>query len=314
MGTGLDVAYGSAFVARKSNLVHRIYCLDIFEPSALLRVAGGLEIAGVVADPPYASGGNTGSAKRRDVNEKYSTEKIYLSFHNDHMDQATWLEWSRTWIRESFAVASPGAMLLVFVDWRQSGVLQTAVQLGGWIYRGLAVWNKTESSRPPYPSGGFRHQGEFVVWASKGKVGSHGGKPQSGVLSQRIDRQKVHIHQKPVEVYRWLLRGLFRPGLVLDPFAGSLSLVLASEAEGRESVAVEMSPEILSRGLDRLAGEGFEITRAEGRYELFLKNLSEGKSLRVSAELAGLTRQAVYERMRRDSGFGEVVRGIRGRV
>jgi len=54
-----------------------------------------------------------------------------------------------------------GCHLVAFSDWRQLPALCDAVQAGGWLWRGIAAWDKTEASRPR--NGGFRAQCEFMA-------------------------------------------------------------------------------------------------------------------------------------------------------
>ncbi len=259
----MRIAPGDRFTVKSNTgIEHRVFCRDIMEPGCIESLIGGEEVAGILADPPYASGGNSLTTKRQDVNQKYGTTRSYLPYSNDALDQLSWITWSRTWIREAQSLVPEGSSLMVFVDWRQLAAMQTAVQLGGWVFRGIAPWDKTSSSRPAYPGGGFRHQAEYVIWTSKGRVQREGGKPQLGVFSRPVDRDKVHIHQKPAEVYGWLIRGLFKAdGPVFDPFAGSLSVVIAADQEERECIAVEMNPAILEKGLQRLIDSGFTVKK-----------------------------------------------------
>ena len=63
---------------------------------------------------------------------------------------------------------------------------------------------------------------------------------------------------KPLAVMRWLCRLLTKPGdLVLDPFLGSGTTLLACLAEGRRGVGVERGPtyaDISRRRLAEFAG------------------------------------------------------------
>lgn len=54
----------------------------------------------------------------------------------------------------------------------------------------------------------------------------------------------IHSTVKPIALMRWLVRLTTQPGeLVLDPFLGSGTTVIAAEAEGRSWVGIEMSEE-----------------------------------------------------------------------
>ena len=67
-------------------------------------------------------------------------------------------------------------------------------------------------------------------------------------------RDKKHVAQKPLEVMEWLLE--INTGLVVDPFVGSGTTILAADKLGRPCYAAEMSPAIAAVCLERLAGVG----------------------------------------------------------
>jgi site-specific DNA-methyltransferase (adenine-specific) len=54
--------------------------------------------------------------------------------------------WSTMWMSLVRLAAMPGAMLVVFSDWRQLPATD-AVQAAGWVWRGIAVRSKP-TSRP----------------------------------------------------------------------------------------------------------------------------------------------------------------------
>ena len=130
--------------------------------------------------------------------------------------------------------------------------------------------------------------------------------------------EKVHLAQKPVEVLRWLLSildGL--EGLVVDPFAGSASGLLAADGVGMESLSLECSPEILEVGLDRLGKVGFRVEReaVEARedvpepawLERFQRELARCGSVTRACELAGVSRSTVYRWRRRGGGSSRIL-------
>ena len=123
----------------------------------------------VITDPPYASGGRTQAEKNKSTRAKYSSmgEKAPPAFDGDAKDQRSWTTWCAQWLGEARRVSKPGAPVCVFIDWRQLPSLTDALQWAGWIWRGIAVWDKG-SSRPQ--RGRFRQQAEFIVWGSNGDM------------------------------------------------------------------------------------------------------------------------------------------------
>lgn len=197
----------------------------------------------VITDPPYSSVGTASQS----TGSKYVNSGSRLQrpdFAGDTRDQRSWMRWATTWLSECWRVAKGGSLLCVFTDWRQLPSLTDAVQVAGWVWQGIAVWDKTEASRPR--KGGFRSQAEFIVWASKGKLVGNQSVTLPGVLRfRRTAEDRVH-HQtsKPFELMRELVKLCPPDGLVLDVFAGSGTTGVAALSEGRHFHGVELVPAI----------------------------------------------------------------------
>ena len=124
----------------------------------------------IITDPPYASGGSSQTTKNRSTSEKYSSmskDKALPDFDSDQMDQLSWMFWTAAWLQDARRIAKPGAPVCLFIDWRQLPAMTLALQWAGWIWRGVAVWDKV-ASRPQ--KGRFRQQSEYIVWGSNGKM------------------------------------------------------------------------------------------------------------------------------------------------
>ena len=115
------------------------------------------------------------------------------------------------------------------------------------------MWDKGGASRAPH-CGYFRHQAEYAVWATNGRVPRKDSGGHAGVMHAPSPRNKRHVAQKPIDVMQWLLA--INPGLVVDPFAGSGTTILAADKLRRPCYAAEMSPVIAAECLERLAEHG----------------------------------------------------------
>ena len=124
----------------------------------------------VITDPPYASGGTKQNERNRTTNQKYSSmspEKALPDFDGDQKDQRSWTHWMAEWLYDVRKACKSGAPICLFIDWRQYPSMTDALQWAGWIWRGTAVWDKT-NSRPQ--KGRFRQQTEFIIWGSNGPM------------------------------------------------------------------------------------------------------------------------------------------------
>lgn len=222
-----------------------------------LRVLPGLEsgsFAAMVTDCPYSSGGATrgdraASTKSKYVNSDSGTE--YLDFAGDSRDQRSFAHWAALWYIEALRLCEDGALLLSFTDWRQLPATTDAVQAGGWVWRGIVPWSKTN---PRPQSGRPSAQCEYVVWGTKGPMVPWSGAPcVPGFYEMNTERERLHIAQKPVALMASMCT-LVRPeGAILDPFAGSGSTGVGAIRAGRRVVLVECmeaNAEVIARRLE----------------------------------------------------------------
>ena len=205
----------------------------------------------VLTDAPYFSGGLHQEARNKPTGVKYSNSEdrhLYTDFDGDQRDQRSFAHWSAVWLGLARERTRPGGLCGLFSDWRQLPVTTDAFQAGGWIWRGIAVWDKTERSRPQ--RGRFRNQAEYLVW------GSHGAMPAAGpvapgVFRGGVERYKLHQAGKPPGVLASMLA--LCGETVLDPFMGSGSMGVAAIRTGRRYIGIEISPywfDVARRRLD----------------------------------------------------------------
>ena len=218
----------------------RVYLGDCRD---LMRQIPERSIDAIVADPPYSSGGQFRGDRARSTHEKYvqTGQRIVSSdFAGDTRDQRAYTRWSEYWLRAAFHRSREGAFLAVFTDWRQLPAMTDAVQMAGWVWRGIAVWDKGEGVRPFL--GRFRAQAEYIVWGSRGPMPMAGdtfpGVFKCGVAADGNDHQTA----KPVTVAEWLLGPTKAGAIVLDPFAGGGTTGVACKRMGREFLGFELDP------------------------------------------------------------------------
>ncbi|MBP3303008.1 MAG: site-specific DNA-methyltransferase [Opitutales bacterium] len=235
-----------------------IVCGDCFD--FLAKCKPGVYDA-VITDPPYASGGLRAPSRRVAPSKKYimgNSNRVYPEFKNDGRDQRSHMLWSAEWMRRALRATRDGGWLMVFTDWRQLPLTSDAVQIAGWTWRGIVVWDKTEGCRPSL--GAFRNQQEYVVVATNGDLGPEQSREvrdcPAGVYREHLrSSEKMHMTGKPVGLMRHLMRVLKPGASILDPFAGSGTTVVAATRIGHECTGVEMSPEYAEIARGRLRGE-----------------------------------------------------------
>ena len=220
---------------------------------------------GIITDPPYASGAADQNSRQKSTAQKYSSAKtnnVLPDFEGDAKDQRSWTHWMTEWLIEARRATKDGAPICLFIDWRQLPNLTDALQWAGWIWRGVLVWDKT-NSRPQ--RGRFRQQAEFIVWGSNGHMPADRNAPiLPGVYRQSMPAYVKRIHQteKPLEVMREMIKIVEPGGIILDPFAGAGTTVLAAKKEGYPAVGIELSRHYANAASLRVEASGLDETQA----------------------------------------------------
>ncbi|MCC4593788.1 DNA-methyltransferase [Xanthomonas campestris] len=207
----------------------------------------------LITDPPYASGGLTAAARARPPSTKYCRDGGHADFVGDERDQRSHLKWMHLWLSECARVLKDGAPVLLFTDWRQLPLTTDALQIAGFTWRGITVWDKTEGVRPQL--GRFRNQAEYIVWGSKGNMPLDRRAPVlPGVIRESVRKaDKHHLTGKPTDLMRQLVKICEAGGRILDPFAGSGTTLVAAELEGYGWTGVEMTSHYVGNASERLA-------------------------------------------------------------
>lgn len=257
---------------------HRLVCGDATNSEHVRLALDGEELTCVVTDPPYGV--------------DYAAKTAFLTggegrrMENDDLD-AFELE---QLLQDAFAVAAgqaiPGAPIYVWYSHAQEVAFKSAFAGGGWRYAQTLVWVKNHMvlGRQDYQ---WKHEPILYGWkpgAAHRWFGDHSevttldddldlralSKPELIRLLEhqrtrentdvlRADRptsSELHPTQKPV----WLLEHFLwnsteRGGIVLDPFAGSGSTLVAAERTGRRCCAIEIDPgycDVIRRRYERL--------------------------------------------------------------
>jgi len=140
------------------------------------------------------------------------------------------------------------------MDWRG---LRTLLEAGDDIYtvKGICVWNKTNAGMGSL----YRSQHEFVVVFKNGtaphqnnvqlgKYGRHRSNvwtyPGANTFSATRDKDlAAHPTVKPVALVADAIRDCSKRGaIILDPFMGSGTTILAAERTGRRAAGIEIDP------------------------------------------------------------------------
>jgi DNA modification methylase len=151
--------------------------------------------------------------------------------------------------------ATDGSIHFFCIDWRHVAAMLAAGALAYSELKNICVWAKTNAGMGSL----YRSQHELIVVFKRGtaphqnnvELGRH-GRWRSNVWTypganafgpHRDEDLAAHPTVKPVALVADAIRDVSKRGaVVLDPFAGSGTTVLAAERTGRRAAAIEIDP------------------------------------------------------------------------
>jgi DNA modification methylase len=209
---------------------HRVLCGDSTDAGAWDTLMNGQPADMVWTDPPY---GVSYVGKTKDA----------LTIDNDSLDADSLEDFLR------------GVFALALVHTRDGGSWYVAAPAGPLqkvfdcllvdigVRRQCLVWLKDQfvMGRSDYH---YRHEPIFYGWKPGAAHKWNGGRKQDSVLEiERPRRNTEHPTMKPVAlVTRCLENSSDLGNLVVDPFGGSGTTLLAAESIGRTAYLIELSP------------------------------------------------------------------------
>ena len=229
---------------------HRLYCGSALEASAYDLLLEGAKAAAVFADPPYnvKIDGNVcggGAMKHRE-----------FAMASGEMTAAEFERFLCEANRLISAHAEPGAVIFACMDWRHMGEMLAAARAAFFDLINLCVWVKSNGGMGSlYRS---RHELVFVFRNGQAKhlnnvqLGRFGRNrtnvwnyPGANSFPRKGRGKSLDLHPtvKPVAMVADALLDATKPDdVVLDPFSGSGTTILAAERVGRRCYGVELDP------------------------------------------------------------------------
>jgi len=228
---------------------HRLLCGDARDQAAYDRLLEGAKAEFVFTDPPYnvAIDGHVCGLGRVHHRE--------FAMGSGEMSEAEFT----AFLKAVFGVLAEntvdGSIHQICMDWRHMGEMLGAGRAVYSELKNLCVWNKNNGGMGTF----YRSKHELVfVWKSgtaphinNFELGQHGRHRANvwdypGINTMRAGRLEelaMHPTVKPVILVADALKDCSRRrGLVLDPFCGSGTILIAAERTGRKARALEIDP------------------------------------------------------------------------
>jgi DNA modification methylase len=233
-------------VSRRSDVwqlgAHRLVCGDARDAASFRKVMAGERASMIFADPPY-------NVRIRSVQGRGRIRHREFLVGSGELSSAGY----RTFLAQSLSLAArhsiDGAIHFVCTDWRHIADLIAA---GNDVYdemKNIIVWNKSNAGQGSF----YRSQYELIGVFKSGQaphlnnieLGRH-GRNRSNIWtysSGRMDDLALHPTVKPIALVADAMRDCSRRGdIVLDPFIGSGTTILAAERIGRRAYGIELDP------------------------------------------------------------------------
>lgn len=256
---------------------HRLICGDAQDAGVYVRLLGGETIDAVFTDPPYnvpidghVSG--LGSTKHRE-----------FAFASGEMSREAFTAFLTATLGHAASASRDGAIAFVCMDWRHMGELLTAGEAIFTELKNVCVWNKTNGGM-----GTFYRSKHEMVFVFKVGTAPHtntfglgdGGRYRTNVWDyagvntmkvSRMDELAMHPTVKPVALVADALLDVTKRGeLVLDPFAGSGTTLIAAEKTGRVARLIEFDPlycDVIVRRYEAFTGKRARLADTGGTFE-----------------------------------------------
>lgn len=197
----------------------------------------------VITDPPY--GINYVS------NFRVVDSEVVKAVNNDDLESAL-----KLWEKACEVLArkmKPDSHIYIFTSWK---VYPQFAEITARYFRikNCLIWEKNNWSMGDL-DGNYAEQYEMAIFATKGNRKLNGGRDTNILHYDRVaNGSLLHSCEKPVDMLRFLISKSSNPGeLVIDPFAGSGSTLVACKREGRAYWGCELDSENYKIALGRLA-------------------------------------------------------------
>lgn len=226
---------------------HKLLCADSTQKAAFNKLLMAEKADIIVTDPPY----NVKISGHVRSGDNYRE----FAMASGEMSQSEFSQFLRNIFCLLAEHSRAGSLHYAFMDWRHIGEILSAGMSVYTTLKNVCVWNKLSGGMGSL----YRSQHELVFVFKNGdaphtnniELGVH-GRYRTNVwdypgifIKNKVNKANINLHPtvKPVGLLAdILLDASPRKGLVLDPFGGSGSTLLAAERTGRQARIIEIDP------------------------------------------------------------------------
>lgn len=218
---------------------HRVMCGDSTSVDSVEALMAGVKADCVWTDPPYGVSVNAVSSVEEAKKRRKRTDGLMVA--NDDLNDAELTDFLRAALGAAFAACKDGAA------WYVAAPPGPLFHCFGTVLKDLDVWRHTLAwvkstfvlGRSDYH---YQHEPIFYGWKPGAAHKWTSDRKQSSTLNfDKPARNGVHPTMKPVELVEYCIgNSSDRGDVVLEPFGGSGSTLIACEKTGRIARLMEL--------------------------------------------------------------------------
>lgn len=253
-----DIAEGPAITVPGDTWItgpHRVFCGDALLSQSYTALFGEEKAAAAFTDPPF------NLRIHGHVSGNGQTTHREFPMASGEMSEAEFTGFLTTSLSNICTHTTPGALIYACMDWRHMGEILAAGRLAACDLINLCVWVKTNGGMGSL----YRSRHELVVVFRNGnephlnnvQLGRF-GRNRSNVWNyagaNTFGRKGAELHPtiKPIAlVADAILDSTKRGDIVLDPFLGSGTTLLAAERTHRRCYGIELDPLYVDTAIER---------------------------------------------------------------
>lgn len=243
---------------------HRLVCGDSTDPATFDALLEGRKVNLAVTDPPY--------------NVDY--ESIAGAIQNDNMSDGEFADFLLRAFTNIAGVMAEDASIYVFHADTEGLNFRTAFDLAGFHLACVCIWAKQSLviGRSPYQ---WKHEPVLFGWKKNGRHKWFADNNQSTFWTfDRPVKSTLHPTMKPIALCAYpMLNSTTANSLVLDPFGGSGSTLIAAEQIGRTCYMAEIDPkycDVIVRRYIKQVNNDTNVTRTRDRQKEVYADIPKG--------------------------------------
>ena len=258
---------------------HRLLCGDSTDDASYDTLLGTERVAMIFQDPPYnVDYANTAKDKLRGTNRPILNDNLGDGFQD--------------FLLAAFkpALARCNGAVYVAMSSSELDTLQSAFRAAGGKWSTFIIWAKNTFT---LGRSDYQRQYEPILYGWPEGATRHwcGDRDQGDVWHFNKPRvNDLHPTMKPVELVERAIRNSSRPGdVVLDPFGGSGTTLIAAEKSGRQARLIELDPkyvDVIVRRWQEYAGSQ-AVREADGvKFDDLVGTADSADASDIDAEVA----------------------------